>query len=105
MNCDKNTQHMSDKVIRDRFIALGSWSPRDQEEAGLEEEAEPVRKRALHPDLAAFRPGPDPLVQGSSAERGRQTGRRQLSSCFPKAFQRLTVCRWYSTFLVRSVGW
>ena len=53
---------MSDKVIRDRFIALGSWSPRDQEEPRLEEGAEPVRKRALHPDLAAFRPGPDPLV-------------------------------------------
>lgn len=96
---------MSDKVIRDRFIALGSWSPRDQEEPRLEEGAEPVRKRALHPDLAAFRPGPDPLVQGSSAERGQQTSHRHVSSCFPKAFLRLTVCMWSSTFLVRSVGW
>lgn len=71
INCDKNIQHTCDKVIRDQFIVLDFWSPWNQEELRLEEGAEPVRKRALDPDLVAFSPGPDPLVQGSSAERGR----------------------------------
>ena len=44
INCDKNIQHTSDKVISDRFIALDFWSPRNQEELRLEEGAEPVRK-------------------------------------------------------------
>ena len=86
INCDKNIQHTSDKVISDQFIALGPWSLGDQEEPRLEEGAEPVRKRALDPDLVAFSPGPDTLVQGSSAERGRKPALDSSVPVSPKHF-------------------